>query len=226
MNADVDIAAIHTALRQGAEAELYKRDRRSRVWRIDIPTGPVVIKRFEHHPLRQLLAWLLRVHPAQREARAAARLQRAGFPVVPIIARGVQRSTLGCRAWLATPYAGEPILERPHPNPRQLAQHVGHLVGRLIASGWFFKDCKTTNILINEAGELHLIDVGSARRRRPTDDPLRMLTLLNETATARAATRTNRLRALRALLTAAPTLGELKPLARTIENRTPRPSSR
>lgn len=215
---------IVAAVRRGEQGEVYKQDRRSRVWRIDLDQAPAVVKRFEHSPPRQLAAWLLGMHPAQVERRANRRLTRDGIAVVPIAAHGVVAAGLGLKAWLATPWAGRPLVtllaERPSgPHRRALAVAVGRLAGVLIALGWFFKDLKTSNILVDEAGAVRLIDVGSARRRWTRGQAIRMLVMLDRTAERDGASRADRLRALRAALSEAPALGPMKQVAREVLDR-------
>lgn len=151
------------------EAELYKADRRSRVWRTDdAPRGQrYVIKRFEYSPLRQRLAWWLGVHPAQRERRNAEKWAARGLPIVPIAAGGFD----GGKAWLATELRGV-SLERliksgavpaDSPRGRSLIEAVARLLALLVTKKVFFKDLKTSNILVDDRDALWLIDSGSMR---------------------------------------------------------------
>ncbi len=157
-------------------AELYKADRRSRVWRIDPATGQgrIVLKRFEYSPLRQRLGWLVRLHPAQHEIRQAERMLADELPVVPLLSWHLQPQGLGCKALLASPWFGQSLWamrlqkqtldeDRRH----QLLQNISGLVASLIQRGWVFRDLKTANVLVDGQDRPWLIDVGSARKIKP-----------------------------------------------------------
>jgi len=199
---------------------VYKSDHRSRVWRIDHPhdtTPPVVIKRFEYSPIRQLLARLLHCHPAQRERRANRYLRSIGLPVVPVIDHGTQRVSLGCKLWLATPFAGQSLHQRLTDNPlTNRTQHLtaitaaANLTADLIQRGLFFRDLKPSNIIINDDGQALLIDVASIRPSRRRTHALRMLALLQIIANKIAVPHTDQLRFLKTVLLACPQLGSIR----------------
>lgn len=165
------------------ERALYKADQRSRVWLTEDPLGQRwVIKRFVHNTLRQRIAWITHLHPAQREAHCARQLSRIGLPVVPIQAFGIDRG----RAWLMTPYVGlslQHTLEKGGAGERQLrrwARELGGLTGRMLAKRWWNRDLKTSNLLVDEHGHLQLIDTGGARRvlgslRKPLIHMIRLI---------------------------------------------------
>lgn len=177
--------SLDHSLLAAAPVEVYKTDARSTVWRVETPGGPMVVKRFEYSPLRQALGRMLGLHPAQREACRAQQLIRDGFPVVPIAGTLAVRSGMGCKVHLVTPYTGESLQrllrgEKLNDEARRRAvlMAVGELAARLIAKGWRFRDFKTANLVIDDAGGVHLIDVGSARRSgsaRRKDEMLEML---------------------------------------------------
>lgn len=188
---------------------VYKQDRRSKVW-LHAPAGdPVtalVVKRFEYAPWRQWLAGVLGVHPAQRERRANRRLLAAGLPVAPIVAQGRLPCRFGVRHWLATPPRGrslQRLLRDPAPAPharRRAAVHaVARLTAQLMRAGVFFKDLKTSNILIDECDRVWLIDVGSARRMWTRRSAIRMLVMLDKTAAGDGASKADRVRGLRVI---------------------------
>ncbi|MEZ6190281.1 MAG: lipopolysaccharide kinase InaA family protein [Phycisphaerales bacterium] len=167
-------------------AEVYKHDARSRVWRIDAPDGrSFVIKRFEFNPIRQALGQLLRVHPGMREIKQTRLLIDRGIPVVPIVASGTQRRGGGVFFWLATPYVGKSVFNLLYHGDLSDAERraavldgVGRLTGELIAEGFFNRDHKASNILIDAEGKPLLIDCGAVRWHGGKTDSRRMLTNL------------------------------------------------
>lgn len=167
-------------------AEVYKHDARSRVWRIDAPDSrSFVIKRFEFNPVRQAMGRLLGVHPGMREIKQTRLLINCGIPVVPIVASGVQRRGIGLQYWLVTPFVGKSVFNLLYHGDLSDADHraklldaVGRLTGGLIAKGFFNRDHKASNILIDAEGRPQLIDCGAVRRHGGEADSRRMLTNL------------------------------------------------
>ncbi len=159
--------------------QVYKQDRRSRVWRIDTPGGRAyVVKRFEYSPIKQMLACMLRIHPGQRERRCCEMLKAAGLAVVPIVGGGVSKR----KYWLVTPYTGKSLYNLLHhgeltdPQKRmQLMTAVGQLTGRLAYKGLFNRDHKASNVVVDDDGKPWLIDVVGVRRSRGQKDTDRML---------------------------------------------------
>jgi hypothetical protein len=186
-------ARLHAARRRtlddagldSAPIRTFKADARSRVWLVDAPQGRRVIKRFEYSPLRQRLALLLGLHPACRELRCNRRLHAAQVRVVPVIDAGVEGRGLGCRAWIATPLAGTSLHHRLQDPEAQtggrgrLIDAAARLARDLIQAGFWFKDLKPSNIVIDDAGDAWLIDVGSARPARKPSDTERMLAVMD-----------------------------------------------
>lgn len=171
---------------------VYKQDRRSRVWRIDPPGGrSFVVKRFEYWPMRQVFAAALGVHPGQRERRCEKRLRAADVDVVPIIASGMT----GMKLWLATPFVGKSLhnlffhgdLDDGQRRERVL-RSAGELTGTLIRKGFFNRDHKASNILVDEADRARLIDYGAVRRLRGPGDRGRMMAGLCANLTEAGAT--------------------------------------
>lgn len=208
--------SVTSAALRAKPTHVYKTDRRSRVWRLEGPHGPIVIKRFEYNRLIQWLAALLLIHPAQRERRRNRQLIHAGFSVPPVIGWGATRDG---RFWLATPYQGPTLhrricdreLDHPACN-RSIAEAVGQFVGRLVAGGYFFRDLKTTNIIVDDDHRVWLIDVGSVRRLRSRQHVIRMIMLLDQTARRAGATRTTRLRCLKEMVRSRPSVGTVRQL--------------
>ena len=166
------------------EGQVYKSDRRSRVWQVQTADGPIVVKRFEYTPWRQWLSLCAGCHPAQRQSRAVERLVKARVPVVPVLDGGFEACPIGCRVWLSSPFAGRSLQQL-------LAQATGdhqrnaavdaaaHLTGRLIGAGFWFKDLKPSNIIVSDQTEAKLIDVGSVRRCRAPGQIQRMLEVMD-----------------------------------------------
>ncbi|MEM8739496.1 MAG: lipopolysaccharide kinase InaA family protein [Planctomycetota bacterium] len=200
------------------EVRVFKDDRRSRVSLVEGPDGRGwVLKLFKRPALRQRVARWVGQHPAQRELKANRRLAEAGVPVVPIVASWVDREG---RSWLVTPRVGDSVyhwlmgceLADGGTQRRALTRRLGALTGRLLAMKAEHGDYKSSNILVDDGGELHLIDVGavtSSKGRPLFAAALPMLKTLHENledaATyhadpqAVAVTRTDRLRFFRAM---------------------------
>jgi len=175
-------------------ARTYKDDERSVVWLARGDGGAWVIKRYEYAPIRQTLARLLRIHPAQRETRMNRRLRDAGLDIVPIAGGGTDRG----RVWLATPERGEALqimIQQGQPTSRaernRLIDAVTDLWLQLVRAGWFFRDFQVANILVDDDGRPWLIDVGATRRSTSREHALRMLRQLYETAVIEGLTRTD-----------------------------------
>jgi len=153
--------------------EVFKDDRRSRVWAVTTPAGErYVVKRFRYHPFRQRLAGLLGIHPAQRERRKHRQLAKRGIAVATIEHHGSEPAgTFGSRYWLATRRHGLSLynwvrtgghLADPAAR-RRFARQLGTTAGRLFAEAAVYRDLKASNFVIDEAGDLLLIDAGDAR---------------------------------------------------------------
>ena len=163
----------------------FKADGRSHVWLVDAPPGQRVIKRFEYSRLRQRLSLLLGIHPGRRELKCNRRLRAAQVRVVPIVDAGVEGRGLGCSAWLATPLTGSSLhhlLDTADQDPEgrgRLIDAAARLAADLIRAGFWFKDLKPSNIVIDESGDAWLIDVGSARPARKPAHTERMLAVMD-----------------------------------------------
>lgn len=168
-----------------APLNTFKADARSRVWVVDAPPGQRVIKRFEYSRLRQRLSLLLGIHPGRRELKRNRRLRAADVRVVPIVDAGVEGRGLGCRAWLATPLTGSSLhllLIEAHgdtENQGRLIDAAARLAADLIRAGYWFKDLKPSNIVVDASGDAWLIDVGSARPTRKPAHTARMLAVMD-----------------------------------------------
>ena len=170
----------------GEPVEVYKQDARSRVWRVELATlGPVVVKRFEYTPSRQRVSLIVGTHPGQHELKRNRQLAAAGVPVVPILDAGEERAGLGGRAWLATPLIGT-SMQRAITDPATTASQLELLIDQaatltrqLLDAGYTFKDLKPSNIVLDDAGQMHLIDVGCAKPDTSKKQTTRMLAVMD-----------------------------------------------
>lgn len=203
---------------------VFKQDRRSRVWQIESPDGPRVVKRFEYAPPRQAMAALLGIHPGQRELKVSAELKDKGVAVAPILASGKQWGPLGCRLWLMTPLLGNCIhrmeqqgdLEDPT-RRRAVIDAVADLTASLIERGYANRDHKTSNLVYGEDGKLWLIDVGAVRPARGRADTLRMLAMLLKTLAIDEIPKAERQYCLEAIRKRCEFLGPLRQLAKDVD---------
>lgn len=214
---------LDTAPRSFGEVQrlqTYKDDARSGVWVAVWPAvGRAVVKQYRHLPLRQMLAALLLLHPAQREKRAARRLAARGVPVVPVMRLSWDWSGGGVRVWLVTPLWGKSLDRFLKANGahgfatrKTVTLALARLVAKLHAAGLFFRDLKTSNLVVDPKGYAWLLDTGSIRRGRSRRKSVRMLGLLDATAVRDGASRAERLRFFRALVAMTPELGDARSL--------------
>jgi len=163
----------------------FKADARSHVWVVDAPPGQRVIKRFEYSRLRQRLSLLLGIHPGRRELKCNRRLRAAHVRVVPIVDAGIEGRGLGCKVWLATPLTGSSLhhlltaADGDTESRGRLIDAAACLAADLIRAGYWFKDLKPSNIVIDASGDAWLIDVGSARPARRPAHTARMLAVMD-----------------------------------------------
>jgi tRNA A-37 threonylcarbamoyl transferase component Bud32 len=191
------------------ELEVFKADQRSRVWRIT-PAGmtrSLVVKRFEYGGFKQWVQHIFRCHPAQREARAAAALLKADVPVVVPAGAGKawDPEALSIKYFIATPFMA-PSLDRlmrgwrftPFRAKIAIINAVGFTAARLVLAGYFFKDLKTSNVIVTDDNLARLIDTGCARQVNDAYAQLpRMLAMLDKTAKRDGASKADRLRCLK-----------------------------
>ncbi|MEM1210512.1 MAG: hypothetical protein AAGI54_14725 [Planctomycetota bacterium] len=173
---------------------VFKHDARSMVLLNEPSNGRpgTVLKRFLHAGFKQLLTYCIGLHPAQKERRAAAWLARRGVFVVPItdIHLGVgERGQPVFHVTLLTEYHGpslqQALRDTPPDNHSRLLAAVAPLVRQLLDRRVFFKDLKSSNIVLGPDAphtlNPRLIDVGSARRGLSADQRRRMLDMLRHT---------------------------------------------
>jgi len=124
------------------------------VWRVETPQGPLVVKdvRTSGRATRWVARWLL-----ARERRVLERL--APLEGVPHLEAVVDGDAIAL-TWLpGQPLDRETFAERP----RELADQLLELADRLHALGVFHLDLhQRKNLLVDEAGRLHLVDFGAA----------------------------------------------------------------
>ncbi len=201
-----------------APLRTFKADARSHVWLVDAPRGQRVIKRFEYSRLRQRLSLLLGIHPGRRELKCNRRLRAAQVSVVPIVDAGVEGRGLGCRAWLATPLTGSSLHHRldaaqgDTKDQGRLIDAAACLAADLIRAGFWFKDLKPSNIVIDQSGDAWLIDVGSARPARKPAHTERMLAVMDRVLVRAGADAALRRRFDAAVRQAAGLNGDARPL--------------
>lgn len=204
--------------------EWFKQDRKSRVWRVQDEQGRSwVVKRFERPAWRQRLAVLLRIHPAWKERRWHTALSEQGLPVVRIMEHGIDEQG---RHWLASPYVGVSLYNwlRLTPPGRSAMRHdltrqAGRLTGELLARRLYNRDHKGSNLVIDSAGKLWLIDAGGCRSSRGLPWIAAALPMLlkmqqnlqaaadaHENPSAVRLTRADRLRFFRAMIACWPTM--------------------
>ena len=158
-------------LRQLTETAVFKDDRPTRVWRVDDRDGrPWVIKRFNHPAWRQRGLAAVGQHPVQRETAWHRRLIEAGLAVSPAFDLGFDDRG---RRYQATPYLGVTLYDLIRRTPalpatqrHDLARQAGRLTGQLVAMGVFYRDLKSSNLVVDAAGTLRLIDAGDCRPTR------------------------------------------------------------
>ena len=216
----------HAALAKLADAgppaeavgdRVFKRDRRSSVWRVEVEGESFVIKRFEYAPWQQFLARLIFLHPCQVEMRTNRKLLQMQLSTVGVEATGY---TSGGRAWLATRWTGKTISQslrgmRYHER-KMIAEDLAKLLEALINKKIFFRDIKTTNLVVKSDGTLAMIDVGSAKYFLTQHQIIRMLSLLDRCSRRDCASRMDQLRVVKLLVSRVPALGELRELVRVV----------
>lgn len=210
-------------LSRAPELKVYKKDGRSRVWSAACEPRAVVFKRFEFWPLRQWVIACLGLHPMQREMRRIAVLEAAGVDVAPIVGRGSQPAFLGRRYWLATAWCGESVFRHIRQlgggrgaKSRAIVEGMADITSRLFEAGLIHRDHRVSNMLLDDAGRLRLVDVDGVRRSTDAKDRIRTLGTLASSAKKAGATRTDFWRFLLRITELSPSLGDARDLARRI----------
>ncbi|QQE13154.1 serine/threonine protein kinase [Planctomycetota bacterium] len=173
-------------LLQQKSLQIFKDDKRSKVWLVEYENQKFVIKQFRNHPFRQCLTWFIQYHPAQREARMASHLAKNEFHVAPVYITTLHKNT----AYLVTPYIGKQIFDRffwgdlTKPESRHnMILKVATLINYILSKGYIFRDCKLSNMVLDDDSDiLHLIDVMSFSKTHSFSRIYNMLDVFNRTA--------------------------------------------
>ncbi len=202
---------------------VLKSDKRTRVWYVQsdaalVEGNPVVVKEYQDPPFRQRLAWLLRIHPGQREARLAMRLAGLGIKVpVPVKTRWEAG-----RVWLVYPWLGPSLMNvvRQHDlsiaTKASFADQISQHLVNLLENDLFNRDHKLSNILVDDDSQLWLVDVGGVRRARGRHYLIRMLGALWESARRAGASQSDCWRVVHMLAAQWPDAGDAKSLAKDV----------
>lgn len=188
-----------------------KRDDRTSVRRARAADRDIVIKSWRLSRPKDLLNTLLIRTPGRRHWRGAARLARLGASSAPCLA--LLRSRAGLRfteTLLLEAVPGATLLEHldmaargaspfSWREQRELARAVGAQVRGLTTQGWFNRDHKPSNLIVNSPNRVVMIDVVAIRRDRERTGGARMLTslMLEPMGVGCVASRTMRMRVLK-----------------------------
>lgn len=180
-------------------AKIFKHDARSKVWQtLPVDDHEYVIKLFTFNTLKQQFLAIIGLHPAQQEIRAHKRLEQLKIPVVKILCKGrykfqfllvTQAQGRSVHNWILTNFHHSPFQQR-----QSITKQLGTLVGQLLKNGYYFKDMKQSNVIIDQQNQLKLIDAGSIKKtckRNQIMHAIKMLGLLNHTAHQAAMYQTN-----------------------------------
>ena len=142
-------------------AQILKPGRTSTVGRRE----GLVLKRFNLRKLENLAKDLFRPSRARRAFQRAYHLELLGIPTPRVLATAERR----CCGFLLRSYLVMDeipgatdlgtLLRRGKPPTRELARAVGELVGKLHAEGFSHRDLKETNLVLDSAGKLYVLDL-------------------------------------------------------------------
>lgn len=147
---------------------LLKHGRSSTVGRLN----GVVLKRYNLRKRGNLLKDLFRRSRAFRAFRKAYHLELVGIPTARPIAVGEKR-TLGIvtRSYLVMEeIPGAKSAHQLSGRNRQALQAAAELVARMHEEGFMHRDLKTTNLLFDDSGKPHLIDLEGLQFIGPVSD--------------------------------------------------------
>jgi len=142
-------------------AELLKRGRSTSVGR----SNGLVLKRHNLHKAGNVLKDLFRASKARRSYRKAYHLELLGIPTARVIATADRRAAgLLLRSYFLmheVPGARQlgAILAMNGRVDRRLVWEAGELIGRLHDEGLSHRDLKETNLVADDRGRLHLLDL-------------------------------------------------------------------
>jgi tRNA A-37 threonylcarbamoyl transferase component Bud32 len=153
------------------------------VFRFELPSGAVFVKHFKAAHWWDAIRNTIRGTQAEREARAAEKVQAAGIETIECVAVGfASRGPLAGDSYLASrEISNVTPVDQLVRNPihavlrtpafrRELARSLGHLCGRLHRAGLVHRDLHPANLLAEVNGDgrvlLTLIDLQGVRPRR------------------------------------------------------------
>lgn len=203
---------------------VLKADARTHVWceheKSAADAAPVVrvMKLYQDSPLQQRLAWLLGIHPGQRETRWAMRLNKKGIDV----ALPLEKRWNAGKLCLVYPWLGPSMMNliRAHQLPNdakvKIAEQLAGDLASLIQQGLFNRDHKLSNIVVDDDYGLRLVDVGGVRRARGCRYLVRMLIALHESARRAGASRSDCWRVVKRVAEELSDCGSAKQLAQQV----------
>lgn len=144
-----------------SRAQILKPGRTSTVGRRD----GLVLKRFNLRKFENLAKDLFRPSRARRAFQKAYHLELLGIPTPRVLATADRR----CCGFLLRSYLVMDeirgathlgtFLRDGNPPTRELARKVGELVGKLHAEGFSHRDLKETNLVLDSAEKLYVLDL-------------------------------------------------------------------
>lgn len=224
-----------------APLHVVKNGAHRTVYYLNLPEAGLYLKHYKTPNLRSRLKNLLRGSDARQEFRRAEQIRQRGIATITPLAFGERRvAGIVSDSFLATREIAEAVsldiylhnvftkLDRSAQGRarRELARQLAELTATMHAQGITHNDFHPGNVLVETVGaqpkKLHLIDLQAARISRPLAwrRARSSLVVLNLSFFQRAS-RTDRLRFLRAYLAHRPELaGDLRSASREIERGT------
>lgn len=220
--AALGLDSLAGAFAAAAEARAQAGGRYKAIARLDDAAGRLFVKRWDYDRLevwlRAALKWNFPVFSGRRELDNLLALAAAGLRVPAPLAAGEETHGLRRRSFVVLEaLPGQPLDAAPPPPAARarfdLARAVAALVARLHAAGFWHKDLYLGNVLRAPDGRLGLLDCERVERAAGGPPPRwRVKDLAALDLSARHATRSDRLRFLRAYLG----LARLDPAARRL----------
>ena len=174
--------------------QVFKDDDRTRLTLHEVDGRRWVVKHFHAPPFKTRLSQVLRISPAWREWLGAQRLARLRFRVVEPLALLTGLLGVRCREAIVMAYADGPTLaqwlrgEGREADPqvrRDLAERIGHQIGRLLHARIINRDHKAANLILDAAALENespmMIDPAGLRDFHSPQQALRQLRLLHKT---------------------------------------------
>ncbi len=188
-----------------------KRDGRTSVRRGRVAGRELVVKAWRLTSLKDFLDVALSRSHAARQWRGAERLAAMGISSASCLALFRWREGLALHEALALEAVrGGTLLEHLNEvrlgcstlsfgEQRELARTVGSQVGGLVKQGWFNRDHKPSNLIVEHPSRVVIVDTVAIRRDRERTGGARMLTslMLEPMGVGCVASRTMRMRVLK-----------------------------